>query len=200
MNLADKVKIGIDYPTYHETVENLLAEGKTSGTNHSEDYIQYTEMNMQRMNRIMKTLEINEDMKALVQSIQRPLIFLVLAEAWCGDAAQNIPVLHKMVDLNPKWQMRIVWRDENLDLMNQYLTNGGMAIPKVVVLDAETFEELAVWGPRPEAAQQMVLDFKKDPQGKPYSEFAKEVHLWYAKDKGQSLQTEWKTILEQLNK
>lgn len=196
--LQSKTTLGIDYPTYHKTVEQLLAEGKTSGNNHSADYIQYTEMNMQRMNRIMKTVEINEETKDLIQSIQRPLIFLVLAEAWCGDVAQNIPIISKMVDINPKWQMRIVWRDENMDLMNQYLTNGGMAIPKVIVLDAETFEELAVWGPRPAYAQQMMMEYKNDPKELPYTEFVKTLQLWYAKDKGQSLQGEWKAIFEGL--
>ena len=147
---------------------------------------------------INKTVDINEDLSALIQSIDKPLIFLVLAEAWCGDVAQNLPTIHKMVDLNPNWQMRIVWRDENLDLMNQYLTNGGISIPKVIVLDATSFEELTVWGPRPAEVQAMVMDYKKDQKGIPYMEFVKEVHLWYAKDKGQRLQGEWKAIFDSL--
>ena len=194
--LQEKYKIGIDYPTYHKTVEQLLAEGKTSGTNHSEDYIHYTEMNMQRMNRILKTVDISPELSALIKSIDKPLLFLVIGEAWCGDVAQNIPIIHKMVDLNPNWQMRLVWRDENLDLMNQYLTNGGISIPKVIVLDANTFDELAVWGPRPVPAQDMMMDYKKDPKGLPYMEFAKQVQLWYAKDKGKTLQGDWLRLLD----
>jgi hypothetical protein len=147
------------------------------------------------MNRILKTIEIDAELTSIIQKITKPIVFLTLAEAWCGDVAQNLPIIQKMVALNPNWQMRIVWRDENLDLMNLYLTNGGISIPKIVLLDAQSFEELAVWGPRPEPAQQMVLDYKKDNRGLSYMDFVKEVQLWYAKDRGETLQEEWKKLL-----
>jgi hypothetical protein len=196
--LAEKSAIGIDYATYEQTIEQLLAEGKSSGTNHSEDYIHYTKMNLTRMKRLYKTIDLNEDLKALIQSIDRPLHFLVLAEAWCADVAQNIPTVQKMVEANPGFELSLIWRDENLDLMENYKTDGGIAIPKVIVMDAESKEELAVWGPRPEPAQNMVRAYKKQEVKEPYMEFAKKVQLWYAKDKGQTLQAEWLEIFRGL--
>lgn len=196
--LAEKSTMGLDYPTYVATIDNLLEEGKTSGKNHSEDYIHYTKMNQTRMKRVYKSIDLNEELKTLIESIDRPLLFLVLAEAWCGDVAQNIPTIYKMVQANPKFDLRLIWRDENLDLMENYKTDGGIAIPKVIVMDAETKEELHVWGPRPEAAQNLVRAYKKQEVKEPYMEFAKKVQLWYAKDKGQTLQTEWLEIFEAL--
>lgn len=193
--LKEKTNIGISYDSYHQIVEELVAAGKTSGQNQSEDMAHYTEMNLQRMNRILKTIEIDAELTSIIQKITKPIVFLTLAEAWCGDVAQNLPIIQKMVALNPNLEMRIVWRDENLDLMNLYLTNGGISIPKIVLLDAQSFEELAVWGPRPEPAQQMIIDYKKDNRGLAYMDFVKEVQLWYAKDRGETLQEEWKKLL-----
>jgi hypothetical protein len=196
--LKEKTEISISYQQYHDIVESLVTEGKTSGINQSQDLSHYTEMNLQRMNRILKTIKIEDELGTLIAGINKPIKFLVLAEAWCGDVAQNIPIIQKMIELNPQWEMKIVWRDENMDLMNLYHTNGGNAIPKVVVVDAESAKELAVWGPRPEPAQKMVMDFKNDNRGLNYAEFVVEVQLWYAKDKGRTLQAEWTALLKSL--
>jgi hypothetical protein len=185
----------LSFVTFFEKIENLLAENKTSGTNHSEAMVQYTQMNIQRMKRLLKTIDIQSNLIDLVRNNKRKIGFLVLAEAWCGDVAQNLPIIHKIIELNPNWEIHIVWRDENLDLMNEYLTNGAISIPKVILFDQSTFEELAVWGPRPAVLQQKVMDYKADPKGISYADFVETVHLWYAKDKGLSLQGEWIELL-----
>ena len=196
MNLiSEKISAAISFSDYYSKIESLLSEGKTSGTNHSEAMVHYTGLNMQRMNRLLKTIEIDDELAALVKNSTKRLGFLVLAEAWCGDVAQNLPIMHKIIELNPNWQMHIVWRDENLDLMNEYLTNGTISIPKVIVFDPSNYQELAVWGPRPEILQQKVLEYKADQKGIPYPEFVESVHLWYAKDKGKALQAEWMVLL-----
>jgi hypothetical protein len=120
----------------------------------------------------------------------------VISEAWCGDVAQNLPVIDKIVSLRSDWQMSIVWRDENMDLMNNYLTNGAISIPKVIIINAEDFSELAVWGPRPAPAQQMVMDYKKDNKGVEYMDFVSRIHAWYTEDRGETLQAEWIDILK----
>jgi hypothetical protein len=194
----EKISEALSFLAYFEKIENLLAGNKTSGTNHSEAMVQYTQMNMQRMKRLMKTINLEAELVDLVKSKERNIGFLVLAEAWCGDVAQNLPIIHKIIELNPNWEMHIVWRDENLDLMNAYLTNGAISIPKVILFDQSTFEELAVWGPRPAVLQQKVMDYKADPKGISYADFVETVHLWYAKDKGLSLQGEWKELLTSL--
>ena len=197
--IKTKKSLGLSFSDYYHRMETLLSEGKTSGTNHSEAMLQYTQLNMQRMNRLLKTIEIEADLVEFVKNSQRSLGFLILAEAWCGDVAQNLPIIHKIIELNPNWQMHIVWRDENLDLMNEYLTNGAISIPKVIIFDALTFEELSVWGPRPAILQEKVMEYKADQKGIAYADFVESVHLWYAKDKGIALQGEWKELLMKLS-
>jgi hypothetical protein len=94
--------------------------------------------------------------------------------------------------------MKIVWRDENLDLMQQYQTNGGNAIPKTIIIDAESYEELAVWGARPAELQEIINNYKKDNKGLSHDDIVSKIHLWYAHDKGQCLQKEFETIFSDL--
>ena len=65
---------------------------------------------------------------------------MVISEGWCGDAAQILPVINKMALVSNKIEFRIVLRDENPALMDAFLTNGGKAIPKVIMIDNESGE------------------------------------------------------------
>ncbi|MCP4439354.1 MAG: thioredoxin family protein [Aureispira sp.] len=196
--LKENIALGMSYEKYLETGNALLAEDKTSGSNHSEQMVKYSQLNIHRMNRLNKTIKILPDLEAIIKGIDKPIYFLIISEIWCGDAAQNVPILAKIAELNEHIQVRIVWRDENLDLMDQYLTNGGRSIPKLIIVDGTTHEELATWGPRPATAQEMVIARKKEENPEPYSEFVKKVQLWYAKDRTKSAQVELQAILAAL--
>ena len=66
------------------------------------------------------------------------------------------------------------------------------------MIDETTRQEVLVWGPRPQPAQEIVLEWKKDPRGRSWDQLEKELHTWYAKDKGQTMQKELEEILDQL--
>lgn len=183
------------YPQYRDLIDRLLAEDKTTGTNHSEDYLNYTQLNVHRMERLDKTVALNDDLLAELRAIKQKLIWLVITEAWCGDAAQNIPLLNLMALQTPNIELKLVLRDENLELMDQYLTNGGRSIPKLIILDAETLTELATWGPRPAGAQVLLTEHKANPT-ESHADFAKKVQLWYAQDKTLSTQHELLALLK----
>jgi len=168
-----------------------MVEGKTTGDDHSEDMIAYTKMNIVRMNRWDKTTRLSEELKILLQKVPKQK-WLVLSEAWCGDAAQNVAVMHKMAVLNENIDLQIILRDENLDIMDEYLTNGGRSIPKLIAMD-EKNEVLFTWGPRPQKMQDKVMELKR--QEVPYAE---EVHKMYAKDRAASLQAEFIDILSEI--
>src|SRR5690242_17445398 len=85
---------------------------------------------------------------------------LVLAEDWCGDASNSIPVLAKLTDRISGLELRIIRRDEHLDVMDRYLTNGSRSIPVVIVLDRD-FQELGHWGPRPRVLQDWVMEERR---------------------------------------
>ncbi len=184
---------GYTYEQYQELVSRLTQEGKTSGTDQSEALIEYTKLNEQRMHRAAKTFKLQDETVAALRRIERPQYWVVLAEAWCGDAALNLPHIAAMAASNPNIQLRILLRDEHLPLMDQYLTNGGRAIPKLIAFDAETMDEQFQWGPRPAAAQQIVLDWKAA-GGTDTNEKAVKVQKWYAKDRGKTIQEEFTVI------
>jgi hypothetical protein len=110
------------------------------------------------------------------------LHLLVIAEDWCGDATNTVPVMAKLGHVAEGIEVRIIKRDENPDVMDRYLTNGSRSIPIAILLDAD-FDEIGHWGPRPKELQQWVMD-NKDliPKEKRYPL----VRRWYAKDKGES--------------
>ena len=177
------------YSEYRKKVTELIAEGKSTGHEQSNDLLHYSELNEARMNRLEKTIEIVDEVKAKLENLDKKYIWLVLAEGWCGDAAQVLPVIHKMAETTNKVELKIALRDDNDALMQHFLTNGGKAIPKLIVLDAETSEVIADWGPRPHGAKQLILDYKAE-HGV-VDETAKiELQKWYLHDKGISIQQE----------
>ncbi|MCK1997479.1 thioredoxin family protein [Psychrobacillus psychrodurans] len=81
---------------------------------------------------------------------------LVITEDWCGDAMMNNAILRKIAEA-ANIEVRAVYRDENLDLIDQHLTNGGRSIPVYLLLNREG-EVVSKWGPRAELVQQFVMD------------------------------------------
>jgi hypothetical protein len=119
---------------------------------------------------------------AAVQVAAPPRHLLVIAEDWCGDAANTIPVLAKLAEQAPGLELRVLRRDEHPAVMDQYLTNGSRSIPIVIALDAE-FRELGYWGPRPLELQAWVMAKRGTA---PNAELYPQVRRWYARDHGES--------------
>lgn len=109
-------------------------------------------------------------------------MLLVIAEDWCGDASNTVPILAKLVNQAAGLELRVVLRDENPELMDQYLTNGARSIPIVIALD-ERFDEIGHWGPRPAQLQAWVMANRATV---PKAELYPQVRKWYARDRGES--------------
>lgn len=178
----------LSYPQYRKLIEQLLDEGKTTGPNQSEELTQYTRMNVQRMGRIDKQAVLDSALAARLQQIATPMRWLVLTEGWCGDAAQIIPWLQKMAEGSALLEIKFLLRDEHTELMDQFLTNGGRAIPKLIALDAQNMTILGDWGPRPAAAQSLYMGLKAAQT--PFLEASTQLHKWYADNKGADIQSE----------
>jgi hypothetical protein len=189
------IKNSFTYSSYRSHIDELLKEDKTTGDNHSPDMINYTRMNVQRMNRWDKAVVINAELQEKVGHITTPQIWLVLTEAWCGDAAQNIPFFVKLASQNPLIELRFILRDENPEIMDAYLTNGGRSIPKLVALNKDDFEELFTWGPRPQVLQQKYFAYREDSKGVSQEDFIESIHLWYARDKNSNINAEFMTLI-----
>ncbi|PWB25881.1 thioredoxin family protein [Flavobacterium sp. HTF] len=186
------------YSEYRKLVTDLLSEGKSTGDQQSESLTHYTSLNEARMNRLEKTIKISDDILEKLQHLNNHYIWLVLSEGWCGDAAQILPILNKMaLGSNNKINLKIVLRDENDDLMSQYLTNGGRAIPKVIVICKEAGIVRADWGPRPKGATELMANYKKE-FGVIDEKIKTDLQLWYLADKGISVQQELIEIMENI--
>ena len=177
------------YQEYRDLVSHLLAEGKSTGHTQSDALTNYSLLNDRRMKRLDKTIKISEDTITQIQSINEPQTWLVITEGWCGDAAQNLPVINKIADINKNIDLKLVLRDDNNDLMNLFLTNGGKSIPKLIALDKEN-NVIDTWGPRPSTATKMVVDYKAE-HGSLDPQFKQDLQVWYNKDKGADVQNDF---------
>lgn len=107
---------------------------------------------------------------------------LVIAEDWCGDASNTVPIVAKLADMSPGLELRIILRDENPEVMDQYLTNGARSIPIVIALD-DDLQEIGHWGPRPTQLQAWVMANRGTT---PKAELYPQVRKWYARDRGET--------------
>jgi thioredoxin-like negative regulator of GroEL len=187
------------YEHYVLRATELLKEGKAStmGLDNSPEMLHYTEMNMQRMHRLDKTTKLTDETLEILRGITQPMTWLVISEAWCGDAGQIVPVLEKMAAENPLIQHLIIFRDEHPQIMDAFLTDGGRSIPMVIFLD-EKRNVLGNWGPRPEALHVIIMEQKaimlamaKEERKAYFEKIKTEVQMWYNNDKTKSIQHEF---------
>lgn len=186
----------MSYAQYRSLLEDLMAHGKTTGANQSEDYLAYAKINLQRMQRLDKTIDLEANLKKALATISKPYIFLIITEGWCGDAAQNLPVFHLLEKESKSIEVKLILRDEHPEIMDRYLTNGARSIPKVICLDTITLEEKFVWGPRPATLQEIVMQLKHD--NKTIAEKGLVTQNWYNADKTKSLQAELLHVVQNL--
>ena len=166
-------------------VEELTLNNSTTGLEKTEALANYTMLNNRRIKRWDKTIKVSENAVNAIKSFNKKTTWLVITESWCGDAAHIMPVINKVAQLNANIDYKVVLRDENDALMQQFLTNGGKAIPKLIMIDEETQEVVNTFGPRPTVATNLVNDYKAE-HGKLTPEFKEDLQRWYNKDKGQS--------------
>ncbi|MFN4026307.1 MULTISPECIES: thioredoxin family protein [Flavobacterium] len=184
----------ITYETYRNTIDTLLKERKSTGHEQSEALTHYSELNVTRMNRLEKTMTIAAEFVEQLKALKGDYLWLVISEGWCGDAAQLVPIFHKMAELSPNIEMKIALRDDNNALMNLFLTNGARSIPKLIILDKNTLEVLGDFGPRPQGAKQLILDYKAE-HGVVDETAKTNLQLWYLHDKGLSTQKEIMAVM-----
>ena len=165
--MKELVTRGISSEAYRTFFEEVVAKGEPYGPPDAGHGIDYTKLNLARTRRIEIT------------------------EPWCGDGAQNLPVLQALAALAPKIDMHILLRDSHLEVMDRYLTNGGRSIPKLVAFDGEG-KELFQWGPRPAAAQALVLGNKTLPEAERLDKdaLAEALHRWYHGNGGMEVMNE----------
>lgn len=153
-------------------------------------------INLHRTNRLEKTYFPSEQTLEVLNQINFKQKWMILSENWCGDSAQNIPIIQKIASLNHNIELRFFLRDSNTEIMDIYLTNGKRSIPKLIAFD-EMGIELFQWGPRPKSANDIVQKLRDENIDK--DEMNKHLHFWYAKNKGQEIEAELIGLLKNVN-
>jgi hypothetical protein len=183
--------------TYNEYVGEFAKQISVSDINtlndYDKSYYDYRKLNYQRSTRLEKTFIPTDETKLIFSKINQTQNWIVITETWCGDSAQNLPVIAKLAQLSDMIDLKIVLRDSNLEFMDLHLTNGGRAIPKLIVFDAND-HKIFQWGPRPVEAQNLFTTLKNDGMTKP--DINKELHLWYGRNRGKEVEREIYELLK----
>src|SRR5690606_4671259 len=188
-----------NFDEYMHLVKGLVAEGKSTGEDQSEEIVYYTGLNLVRMERITKVFSFTEQLFDAIHRLTKTYRFVVLTEAWCGDAAQTVPVFNYIAKASQgKIRLELLLRDENLELMDQYLTNGGRSIPKLIVYN-EKNEVVETWGPRPQVLSDFMRELKDKNPEMELRQMIEKVQLWYAKDRTLAVQQELADLLNKLS-
>lgn len=196
--IALSLKKSQSYPEYRAFVSEAL-QNEPEKLQIDDSMLSYAQLNETRLKRLDKTTKISDDNVLKMEQLSRKHIWLVITESWCGDAAQNLPIMNKLALLSESIDLRLVFRDQNLELMDAFLTNGGRAIPKLLVLDAETKEVVGEWGPRPAGAVAYVENYKATHGS--FDDAGKEgLFKWYNENKGREAEEELVGLMTQLEK
>ena len=125
-----------------------------------DQYIEGMKVNREEMLRIHEQFQLTEEQRSFAAKLaDKNLRVIVLTADWCGDAMLCIPILMRIAEVG-KMELRFLIRDDNLELMDQYLTNGkSRSIPIFIFIDEEGTEQ-AVWGPRAPEVQQFIENLR----------------------------------------
>jgi hypothetical protein len=123
--------------------------------------LHFLNYNWERQEHVHDAYTPSDDLRDALDRLDESQLWMVLTEPWCGDSAFLLPVIAEAAALSDKVTLRILLRDENLDVMDQYLTDGSRSIPKLVAF-AEDGTERFVWGPRPEGARERYAELNEE--------------------------------------
>lgn len=175
------------YQQYTDLFEDILQDEHPDAPYDNPNYIKYVRLNHSRMNRWMKRMELDEALANALRNYRLKQHWIIITEPWCGDAAHSLPFLVRLAEQSAAITYELQLRDSEPYLINNYLTNGGKSIPKLIARD-EDGADLFTWGPRPEPAQQLWKELKTS--GADFETINHQLQNWYNNDKGQTLQKE----------
>lgn len=160
-----------------------VAQRRVTETPSTDDYFQYYELGLHRMERTMKTFKLDEELLESLKAKNFKGKILIISEPWCGDASATVPAVALFFEVAGV-EVRVFLRDSDTTLIDQFLTNGTRSIPKILVLD-EFLEVKDIWGPRPQYGNELLAKFKADEKSYPREEFYNDLQVYYAKNRGQ---------------
>jgi hypothetical protein len=170
-------KKGISFESHLNRIQEGVKIQTESESNLSSKYL----LSIERAKKIIKNYKPDpkQEKKYSIKDYNGRI--LIIAEGWCGDCSQSIPVIKQF--FGDKIPLKILYRDENPDLMKLFLTNGNEAVPIVIFLD-DSCNIISHWGPRTKHGLKLLAKFKNDPESYPKEIFLKHLHEYYEENKG----------------
>jgi thiol-disulfide isomerase/thioredoxin len=93
-----------------------------------------------------------EAIKAAMAKSGGPVTMMAIGEPWCPDVFRGLPVAAKLAEATGL-DLKIFFRDQNLDIMNEFLYKGEFqSIPTLVFYDKD-MNQLGVWHERAQKAR-----------------------------------------------
>lgn len=84
--------------------------------------------------------------RELLVSFTRYQPVLVISGTWCGDCAQQVPIMQQIAAASQgKIDLKIIDRDKGIELSNQVKISGGNRVPTVIFMNEE-FDLLGLYG------------------------------------------------------
>ncbi|MCC6550752.1 MAG: thioredoxin family protein [Ignavibacteriaceae bacterium] len=188
-------KTGITYEDFLKLMEETAARPIPADADETtKEKLGYFPLNLRRMKRTYTTFKPTADALTTFEEIKGSQTWMIISEGWCGDTAQNVPVINKLAKLNQNIDVKIILRDTYPEIMDKYLTYGARSIPKLVAFDEEG-NELFQWGARPEPIYSIMKEHIA--AGLPKHQREEILHTWYAKDGGKSTAGEIVELVKQ---
>lgn len=183
------------YIDFFALTADLASKHETSGLDQTDEQKEFTQLNYKRMERWNKTFHISTETQNKLNALESKQKWFVITETWCGDSAQNLPIIAKIAEASQgKIELKIMFRDEHPEWMDRYLTNGTRSVPKLIAFD-EQDNELFTWGPRPEEAMVITRNWQANKDTITKEEFHVQLHGFYAKNKGVAVENEIVSLL-----
>ena len=193
MTLLDYINKGYNFEDYLEKIEDQLEE--QIELDDPKELVPLFAMNLKQSREIRKNFRYNPGMEKKAKSYNADLKFLIISEGWCEDAAQIVPIVDRLAE-TIGIECKIVFRDENLELMEEYHTDGSLSVPIVIGVTPEG-EEAFRFGPRPAKAMEFTNRFKKDPDKYSKDDFYEDLDRYYLENHGQDIITEILELIEE---
>lgn len=145
-----------------------------------EDFLAGTEENTALWRALQQRASLPEGTAARLDGLDT-LRLLVIADDWCGDAVNTVPVVARLAE-TAGIELRVIGREEAPEVMDAHRTGTSRSIPVVILLDADG-RELGWWGPRPAPLQAWVMEtgLTLSPKDRYL-----QVRSWYARDRGRT--------------
>jgi len=123
-----------------------------------EEYMARLDKHKEGFHHIFNNFNLPADDDFFTSVKEKNLRVVALAEAWCGHCMLDIPILLRIAE-KTNMSVRFLPRDDNLELMDQYLTNGNRTIPIFIFID-EHGNEVAKWGPIADRVKAFVSQYR----------------------------------------